>query len=256
MKPIVSVITPCCNCEKYIADTIYSALNQTFKDFELIIVDDVSSDNTVNIIKNISQVDKRIKLIQLNQKIGASGARNKALLLAQGKYIAFLDGDDLWKEDKLEKQIAFMEQHQVSFCYCDYEYIDENSNHLNLMRISPNKVSYLKMLLGDSIGCLTVMYDASKLGTIQIPRIEKRNDYALWCTILKRLKKGYKCHGTLAFYRKSKNSLSSENKVKLLKYHYIMHRRVNQFNPLVSLFFTWTNGVNYLINRIVRDSSI
>lgn len=253
MKPMVSIITPCYNCERYIGETIESVLNQTFKDYEMLIVDDLSTDKTIEIVKQYQKKDKRIKLIQLKTKGGASGARNKALEKATGRYIAFLDGDDLWKPNKLEKQIQYMKEYNVAFSYTDYEYIDENSNLLNITRISPKKMTYFRMLIGDSVGCLTVIYDSAKTGKMKIPNINKRNDYALWCLILKKIKRGYKCDGSLSLYRKSTNSLSAGKKTKLLKYHYDMHRRINQFNPIVSTFFTLTNGINYIINKTIRE---
>lgn len=253
MKTLVSIITPVYNSEKTIASTIESVLNQTFKNFEMIIVDDVSNDNTIEIIKEYQKKDSRIKLIVLNKNSGASVARNMALKEAKGRYIAFLDGDDLWKVDKLEKQLKFMKDKHCAFSYTDYEYMDENSNLLGIIRKCPKKVSYLKMLLGDSIGCLTVMYDTTKVGNIQIPNIKKRNDYALWCKILKEIRIGYKFNEVLAIYRKSDKSLSSGKKISLLKYHYEMHRKVNNFNPILSLFFTFTNGVNFIINTKIRE---
>lgn len=253
MKPLVSIITPIYNGEKEIKETIDSVLNQTFTAFEMIIVDDISTDKTVEVVKNYQKKDKRIKLYILDKKGGASAARNKAIKEARGQYIAFLDGDDLWKKDKLEKHIKFMQDSNISFSYTDYCYIDANGNELGIVRRCPKKMSYLRMLLGDSVGCLTVIYDSKKVGKIQIPDISKRNDYALWCQILKKVKVGYKYDDVLSYYRKNNNSLSSGKKVKLLKYHYKMHREINGFNPFVSMFFTITNVINYIMNRVVRE---
>ena len=192
MKPLVSIITPVYNGEKNINYTIDSVLNQTLDDFEMIIVDDISTDDTKQVVKEYAKKDKRVKFYTLPKKGGASAARNFAIKKAKGRYIAFLDGDDLWQCDKLEKQIRFMKENDIAFSYTDYEYIDEDNNKLNTIRKCPKKMSYFRMLFGDSIGCLTVIYDAKKIGKIQIPEIEKRNDYALWCRILKKVKKGYK----------------------------------------------------------------
>lgn len=256
MRPLVSVITPIYNGEKTIEKTIKSVLEQTYNKFEMIIVDDLSSDNTVNIIKKYQKKDKRIKLFILNKKGGASGARNFALKKATGKYIAFLDGDDLWKKNKLEKQVNFMEDNDIYFSYTDYSYIDSEGNNLNQYRKCPKKISYFRMLLGDSVGCLTVMYNKDKVGKIKIPDLKKRNDYALWCVILKKVKVGYKYNEILSIYRKSSESLSSGKKYKLLKYHYRMHREVNKLNVVCSLFFTITNTFNYFINRYIKDRRI
>lgn len=256
MKPTVSIITPVYNGEKNIAHTIESVLNQTFKDFEMLIVDDISTDNTAKIVENYRKKDDRIKFFTLQKKGGASAARNLALSKAKGQYIAFLDGDDMWKKDKLEKQINFMQKENIAFSYTDYSYIDSDGNDLKIKRVCPKKMSYFRMLLGDSVGCLTVIYDSKKTGKIQIPNIVKRNDYALWCKILKKVKVGYKYNEVLSLYRKSGNSLSSGKKISLLKYHYQMHRKINAFNPIVSLFFTGTNGINYLINRTIREKNV
>ncbi len=256
MKPIVSIITPIYNSEKTIEETINSVLNQTFKEFELIIVDDLSTDKTVSIIKKYQELDNRIKLFVLSKKGGATGARNRAIKEAKGRYVAFLDADDLWKKDKLEKQIKFMQDNQIAFSYTDYDYIDEYSNNLNRYRKCPQKVTYFRMLLGDSIGCLTVIYDSKIVGKIKIPNITKRNDYALWCLILKKVKVGYKYKEILASYRKSNGSLSSGKKAHLLKYHYQLHQEINGFNLVIATFFTILNIVNYFFNIKFRDRSL
>ncbi len=257
MKPLVSVITPVYNGENTISETIESVLAQTFNDFEMIIVDDLSTDDTKKVVDKYAKNDKRINYYLLPKKGGASAARNYALSKAKGKYIAFLDGDDLWYPEKLEKQIKYMQDNNYYFTYTDYEYIDENSKPLNKMRKCPGKVTYHRMLLGDSVGCLTVIYDSIEVGRISIPELKKRNDYALWCLILKKVKIGYKYDEILAKYRKNtnSNSLSSGSKVKLLKYHYKVHHEVNRFNPVKSFFYTITNVFNYIVNRTVREKS-
>ena len=258
LKPLVSIVTPVYNGEKTIGKTIESVLNQTFNDFEMIIVDDVSTDNTKKVVDKYIKNDKRIKYYVLPEKGGASAARNLAIDKAKGRYIAFLDGDDLWYPAKLEKQIKFMQDNDYSFTYTDYEYIDGNDKKLNLMRKCPNKITYHRMLFGDSIGCLTVIYDSQKVGKVVIPELKKRNDYALWCIVLKKIRYGYKYDEVLALYRKGSEyeSLSSGSKFKLLKYHYKVHHEINKLNCVKSLFYTMTNGFNYLYNRIIRDRKV
>jgi len=255
LKPLVSIVTPVYNGENTISETIESVLAQTFKDFEMIIVDDISTDNTKKVIEKYAKKDKRINYYSLPKKGGASAARNYAVSKANGRYIAFLDGDDLWYPEKLEKQIKFMQDNNYYFTYTDYEYIDDNSNPLNKIRKCPKKMSYHRMLLGDSVGCLTVIYDSLEVGRISIPELKKRNDYALWCVILKKVKCGYKLNEILAKYRKgdSSNSLSSGSKIKLLKYHYKVHHDINKFNPIKSFFYTTTNVFNYFMNRCIRE---
>ena len=255
-EPLVSIVTPCYNASKYIGKTIESVLNQTYTNFEMIIVDDISTDDSYMIIKKYVDKDARIKYIKLEEKGGASISRNQALKEAKGKYVAFLDSDDLWYKEKLEKQVKFMEKNHIDFSYTDYEYIDENDNELNIKRVCPKKVTYCDMLLGDSVGCLTVMYNAEKTGIIQIPRIDKRNDYAIWCQVLKVLNVGYKLDDCLAYYRKNTDSISSGSKCKLLKYHYELHRKVNGFNPVSSGLLTMANTIKYIYIKKTKERKI
>ena len=252
IKPLVSIITPSYNGEKYISKTIESVINQTYKNWEMIIVDDLSTDKTEHIVKSYQKNDKRIKFFKLEKKGGASVARNKAIEKSKGKYIAFLDSDDLWKKDKLEKQINFMEENKIYFSYTDYEYIDKNGNLLYKKFVSPKKICYFRMLLGNSIGCLTVIYNQEKLGKENIPYLRKRNDYALWCRLLKKSKVGYKYNDVLSYYRKNENSISSGSKFGLIKYHFQMHREVNDFNIVISTVLTMCNIINYGFNRFLR----
>ena len=248
--PLVSIITPCFNSEKYIGETINSVLKQTYKIWELLIVDDISSDNSVKIAREYADRDNRIKIYVLNEKGGASIARNKAIKESKGKYIAFLDSDDMWKSDKLQKQVEFMAKNDLSFSYHNYELIDSNSNRIKKLKRSPGRISYLSQLCGCSIGCLSVMYDQGKIGNVEIKRIDKRNDDALWLCILKKCKYGYLLNDNLAYYRIGNTSLSSGNKAKLLKYHYRLYRdNLNKSVP-VSLFFTCTNIIVYFINKL------
>jgi len=248
-KPLVSIITPSYNAEKYIEETILSVINQTYTNWELIIVDDISTDGTLEIIKDFSAKDSRIKWYELNEKGGASIARNMAIRESSGKYIAFLDADDVWKTEKLEKQVEFMETKQCDFSFHNYELINENSVCLNVLRKAPRKISYRRALLGCSIGCLSAMYNAERVGKVQIKRLDKRNDDALWFKILKKCKKGYLLDENLALYRVGNASLSSGKKSKLLKYHYKLYREAQGYSVITSLFFTFTNIIVYFLNK-------
>jgi len=146
-----------------------------------------------------------------------------------------------------------MVENNVLFSYTDYGYIDEQDNIIDMIRISPKKTTHFSMLIGDSIGCLTVMYDAENCGLMQIPKLNKRNDYALWCMVLKILKEGRKCPGVLASYRKTSNSLSAGKKSKLVKYHYKVHRIVNKLDVFRASFFTVANIINHIVNIKIRD---
>ncbi|MDE6952375.1 MAG: glycosyltransferase [Erysipelotrichales bacterium] len=248
-KPLVSIVTPCYNSENYIFETIESVINQTYSNWEMIIVDDISIDNSIEIIKKYCEKDSRIKYYILEEKGGASLARNKAIRESKGKYIAFLDSDDLWKEEKLEKQVKFMEENNYDFTYHNYELINENSKKINRMRIAPQSITYKRALIGCSIGCLTAMYNCESIGKVQIKRLDKRNDDALWFKILEKAKIGYLLEDNIAYYRIGNNSISSGSKVKLLKYHYMLYRNAQEFSILKSLFFTCTNIIIYFWNK-------
>lgn len=254
---MVSVVVPCYNCEKYIEETINSILNQTFSNFEILAVDDLSTDNTAHILEKLRKMDKRIKYFKLTKKGGATGARNKALREAKGKYIAFLDGDDLWKPQKLEKQIKFMEDNNIYFSYTNYEKIDENGVPLNILRVSPPKINYFRMKLGDSVGCLTVMYNQEKVGMLQLNDLKKRNDFALWIKALEKVDVGYLLNENLASYRVTSNSVSRNvSKIKLLKFHYTLFRKSQNYNILTSCFYTISNVFVYFSNRLLREKKI
>ncbi|SHI53241.1 glycosyltransferase family 2 protein [Lutispora thermophila] len=212
MSDLVSIITPCYNAEKYIKDTIESVLNQDYYNWELIIIDDCSSDNSKLIVEEYMKIDKRIKLISLDRNSGVAVARNTGINAANGRFIAFLDSDDLWYSNKLSKQVYFMKKNNYYFTHTGYELINNEGVRLNKVIRIPEELNYEEMLKGNSIGCLTVMLDRSVLKKIEMPNI-KHEDYATWLDITK---SGIIAHGldeNLALYRKSKNSLSS-NKLK------------------------------------------
>ena len=249
-QPLVSIITPTFNSEKYIKETVESVLRQTYQNWELLIVDDISTDNTVKIAKEYADKDSRIKIYILDSKGGASIARNKGIRESKGKFVAFLDSDDIWKKDKLKKQVQFMIANNIAFSYHNYELIDSNSKKIKKLKRCPKHISYISQLFGCSIGCLSVMYDQEKIGLVQIKRIDKRNDDALWLFILKKCKKGYLLDENLAYYRTGNSSLSSGNKTKLLKYHYYLYRDNMNKNVISSIFFTCTNILVYFINKL------
>lgn len=250
---LVSIITPVYNSSKYLHDTISCVLSQTYENWELLMVDDISTDDSVAIMAEYARKDPRIHYEVLKEKGGASIARNTALAKAKGRYIAFLDADDLWKSDKLEKQIAFMKSHDYAFTFHPYSYIDQEGKLTGTKRLAPDKITYWTMLRGCEIGCLSVMYDVEKVGLIQIPRIDKRNDDAMWITALKKCREGYALQEDLAYYRVGAASLSSGSKTKLLKYHYRLYRDVAKFDPLRSLFFTGCNVLTYIYVKKKRE---
>ena len=223
---LVSIITPTYNCAEFIGETIDSVQSQTYISWEMIIVDDCSTDNTKEIVEKYSKNDKRIKYYCMISQSGAAKARTRAMQLAQGEYIAFLDSDDLWISDKLEKQLTFMKQHDVAFTCTAYEQIDEEGKLLNRIVKTVPKVNYNRVLLDCPIGNSTVMYSVKKMGKFEVPNIRKRNDDALWLQMLKKEEYIYGMRNVLMRYRIRQNSISS-NKLKLIKYHWILYRDKN-----------------------------
>lgn len=233
---LVSIITPLYNTENYISKTIESVLNQTYQNWEMIIVDDCSSDNGPDIVKKYQKKDGRIRLIQLDKNSGGAIARNRAIEKAKGRFIAFLDSDDLWHPEKLEKQIDFMKRNDYPFTFTKYQLITEDGKLLNKFIEVPKKINYRKALLFNPIGCLTVIYDSKKMGKVYMPLIKKRQDYGLWLKILKMGYYGYGLNETLAYYRLRKNSLSA-NKFSLIKYQWKLYRDIENLSLVESIFY-------------------
>lgn len=239
MDELVSIIMPSYNTAKFISETIESVLAQTYPNWELIIVDDCSTDNTDEVVKSFLS-DNRIKYIKNEKNSGAAVSRNRALREAKGKWIAFLDSDDLWLPVKLEKQIAFMQDNDYHFSYTNYIEIDENSQPNGRSVTGPKKITRHGMYNYCWMGCLTVMYDAETVGLIQIADIKKNNDYAMW---LKACKKAdcYLLDEVLAKYRKRSGSISNHGYTKLIKWHYKLYREAEKKSSLVSAVLTLRN---------------
>lgn len=235
MSALVSIVTPTYNCGKFIEETIKSVLNQTYKNWEMIIVDDCSTDNTGEIVKKYVDADDRIIYYCLDNNSGAAVARSKAIELARGNYIAFLDSDDLWTTDKLEVQLNIMKKNKWNFTCTSYEQIDEDSNSLDKVIKSIPRTNYNRLLLDCPVGNSTVMYNVEKMGKFVVPNIRKRNDDALWLQMLKKEKYIYGIDKVLMKYRIRGNSISS-NKLQLVKYHWILYRKVERLSIIRSIF--------------------
>ncbi|WP_324024713.1 glycosyltransferase family 2 protein [Maribacter sp. BPC-D8] len=236
MNNLVSIITPVYNSQMFLDDCMNSVIAQTYEKWEHIFVDDCSSDNSAKIIEEYAQKDSRIKFHRLSINSGAGTARNKAIELAQGDYIAFLDSDDTWYPQKLQLQINFMKVNNYYFTFTTYDKIDEVGNNLNIIIKSKRVVDYHSALYKNPIGCLTVMYDVNYFGKQYMPSIRKRQDYALWLNLLKKTK-GYGLSECLSSYRVGKESISS-NKLKLLKYEWQIYRDVEGLSIFKSAFYT------------------
>ena len=231
---LVSIITPTYNSEKFIIETIQSVQKQSYPDWEMIIVDDCSTDNTVSIVSAISKNDSRIRFFQLEENLGTGVARDLALSKATGRYITFLDSDDLWKPSKLEKQIDFLRSNNHPFTFSFYECIDEAGNALDKKIEAPKRLKYYQLFFCNFIGNLTGIYDTSFFGKIPISSIRKRQDWMMWLTILKKIKTAMPVPESLAYYRVRENSISA-SKFNLLQHNFKVYRTFHGFNLVVSL---------------------
>jgi len=232
MSFLVSIITPTYNSEKFINLTIESIISQTYNNWELLITDDCSSDNTLEIINYYAKLDNRIKVFRLLNNSGPAVARNLSISKANGRFIAFCDSDDQWKSDKLYKQLNFMLNSNVALSFTNYEVINENGEYLKLIR-SPSKITHSQALQNNYIGCLTAIYDTINLGKVFMPNLRKRQDWALWLLILKKIPYGLGLNENLAIYRVRSNSISA-NKLKILKYNWRIYKEVENFSHIKS----------------------
>ena len=230
-KEKISIITPVYNCEKLIEKTIECVLNQTYKNWEWLLVYDCSPDDSAIIIKKYAKNDNRIKYFKLSENSGAAVARNKALAESTGRFVAYLDADDLWKNDKLEKQVKFMLENQYSFTCTDYEKITETGNSLNKIIKIPKKVDYNLFLRNTIIQTVGVMVDTKLTGKelLKMPNIRRRQDAATWCQLLKNGHDCYECPENLSYYRVVTNSLSS-NKFKAIKMNWYWYRKIEKLS--------------------------
>ncbi len=238
MNDLVSIIMPSYNTAEFIEETIKSVISQTYTNWELIIVDDCSSDNTDEVVAGIA--DDRIKYLKNETNSGAAVSRNYALREAKGKWIAFLDSDDLWLPEKLERQLKFMKDNNYDFSYTDYRIRYTDGEWSPYIYTGPNVVNKLKMYRYCYFSTITVMYNSEKIGLIQIEDVKKNNDYAMWLKIIEKAK-CYRFPEYLSIYRKRANSISSGSKLKLIKHHYILFRKALKMNPVLSLICTVRN---------------
>ena len=247
MSGLVSIVMPSYNTAEYITESIKSVLAQTYTNWELIIVDDCSTDNT-DIIVNAFLSDTRIRYIKNDKNSGAAVSRNRALREAKGKWIAFLDSDDLWHPQKLEKQIAFMETHGYKFTYTDYR-IQLNGIWLPYVYTGPDIVNKRTIKDYCYFSTITVMYEREAVGLIQIEPIRKNNDYAMWLKIINK----YSCHRLdecLSYYIKHDGSISSGSKWKLIRHHYILWRVAERKDPVSACVLTARNLFWGVIKKI------
>ena len=215
-EPLVSIITPVYNAERFLEDTIKSVQKQSYKNWELVLVDDCSKDSSSEIIEKFRNSDDRIRYIKLEKNSGAAISRNTGIKNAKGRFIAFVDSDDLWEETKLEKQIEYMLRENIGFSFTSYRYMRENGEKTNKVAKAPKKIDYEGLLKNTIIGCSTVVLDRKIIGDFEMPLVKRGQDTATWLKILRTEKYAYGIEEPLVNYRIVGNSLSC-NKIKCLK---------------------------------------
>ncbi len=240
---LVSIITPSWNCAQFIRDTIHSIQSQTYENWEMIIIDDCSKDNTETVVKPYVAKDSRIHFYMNEVNSGAAVSRNRALREARGRWIAFLDSDDIWTPDKLEKQLSFMTKNNIAFSYTEYKEITEDGCPNGIIVSGPSRITRRGMFAFCWPGCLTVMYDTSVVGLIQIEDIKKNNDYAMWLKVCKKAD-CYLLPEILAQYRRGRRGSVSTHSISIMiKWHYKLFRYAEHMSVISSLWHTSINMV-------------
>lgn len=249
---LVSIITPVYNSEKYLEETIVSVLNQSYSNWELILVNDCSTDNSEYLIKKMTRKSEKIILINLEENSGAAVARNTALDYARGQYIAFLDSDDLWEPSKLDKQIKFMRENNYSFTFTDYSLIAENGenyNKINNIIHVPKKINYNFLLKNTIILCSSVVIDRKKIGDFSMPLLRAGQDTATWLKLLKRIDYAHGLNQNLCRYRQRENSISS-NKFRAVKRTWHLYRNVERLSLIKSSYVFCCYAYNAVKKRV------
>ncbi|WNO61695.1 glycosyltransferase family 2 protein [Rheinheimera sp. MMS21-TC3] len=231
--PLVSIIMPAHNVSQFIKASINSVISQSFQNWELLVVDDCSTDDTIDCILPYL-TDNRIKLIRNSKNLGGAGSRNVAISEAKGRYIAFLDSDDLWTPDKLEHQINFMQENNIGFSFTSHTTMDEQGSLLEQIAV-PEKVNFKSLLKHNYIGCLTAIYDTEPYGKIYMPLVKKRQDFALWLELLKQFDYAYSLNKNLGFYRIRAGSLS-RSKSDAFKFYWRVLRDVGNCNHVTASY--------------------
>lgn len=246
---LVSIVMPNYNGSKYLEETIQSVIAQTYQNWELLFVDDCSSDNSLELVRSFD--DDRIRIFQNEKNSGAAVSRNLALKMAKGRWIAFLDSDDLWLPDKLAEQLSFMVSNDCHFSYTPYSQIDESGKPLNVEVTGPRRVNKRKMYRYDYVGCLTVIYDREFVGLIQVePSLLSRNDYAIWLEVC-RYCDCYLFDKNLARYRIRKNSLSHRGLKRKLHSQFRLFRCGRKMGFVRSLWHTLVNMFFGVLKKII-----
>lgn len=246
---LVSIIIPVYNASRFLEETINSIQEQTYSNWEAIFIDDCSSDNSYDIIKQYQKNDKRIKVIKNKINNGVAISRNNGIDYAKGEYLCFLDADDKWHPEKLAKQINFMQKLNCEFSFTGYQFANEKCTPNGKIVLVPNKINYKQALKNTTIWTSTVMFDMGKLtkDDIYMPNIKRGQDTATWWKVLKKIEYAYGLNEVLSYYRRTNNSLSA-NKLTALKRTWNLYRNVEHLNILSSFYnFCW-----YCFNAVRR----
>lgn len=236
MNALVSIITPSYNSAKFIAETIQSVQNQTYSNWEMIIVDDGSSDETESVVLSILQNDNRIQFHKLSQNSGPAVARNIGIEKASGDYMTFIDADDIWFPTFIENNIKTIQETEIPFVFSSYKRANEQLEFVYSDFIVPHKVTYTDILKSNSISCLTAFLNIKKLGKKYMPLIRKRQDMGLWLNYLKVIPFAHGIQKTQAIYRIRENSLSRK-KSDLIQYQWQFYREVEKLNVFQSSYY-------------------
>lgn len=247
-KGLVSIITPTYNSVLFIDNAITSIQRQNYTSWELLITDDCSTDGTWEILQRYQKEDKRIKIFQLEKNSGPGVTRNNSIEHASGRFIAFCDSDDQWKPEKLKRQIKFMLDNDLALSYSSYDVIDDKGNLIGEVT-APKKVTYHTMLRNNYIGCLTAIYDTQKVGKVFMPDLRKRQDWALWLEILKKVPFALGMQENLAIYRDRSKSISA-NKLNLIRYNWNVYRKIEKFSIIFSFFLLIQFLFFYFLKKI------
>lgn len=244
-QPQVSIITPVYNADKFLVLTYESVASQTFKNWEWILIDDCSSDKSWESMLELQKKDSRVKVFQNESNQGSGKTRNKAIEIAEGRFIAFLDSDDIWHKDKLAIQIDFMLSNNIAFSHTSYGYLDEAGNKIKETFRVRSKVGYKDLLKRTEISCLTAVYDSKLIGKYYMSEHRRKQDYALWLSILKDGHDSYGIDRELAFYRQVKNSATSKKYTLVFK-HITFLEQTQGFSKLKAMYYTFfwlKNGI-------------
>lgn len=246
---LVSIISSSYNSSRFISQTIESILSQTYTNWELLITDDCSTDNTREIVASYQRKDPRIRLFQLKENSGPGVARNHSIEMAKGRFVAFCDSDDWWYPEKLEKQLAFMQEKNCALSYTSYMVCNKRQTITSIV-FSLSKITYTTLKRDNVIGCSTAIYDVEKVGRMYFPDIRKRQDWGLWLHILKKVNVAYGMKEPLSVYRMQEMSLSF-NKLSLIRYNIAVYRQVLKYPLLLAYMSFWMiNMPCYFVKKI------